>query len=293
VRFSPNAARLLALGPAVSLFLLAGCKPRPQPAALAGGAPRVVSLAPNLTEIVCAIGGADTLVGRSSACDYPPDVVARTPIIGDFGVPSLERIAAVNPSLVLYADIADETTPRKLDRLGLKHARIPCGRLAEIPGAIRTVGGLIGRAGQANVLAQYLERQIAEVRAKTAASPDSARPRVLILIWSDPLTAAGRQSFLSDLVSLVGGQNIGDAMDRDYFQVSGEWVLSENPDVILCFYMKPGENGARDAFARRGWDRVKAVKSGRIYGGFDNDLLLRPGPRVMQGVESLRKCLTP
>jgi iron complex transport system substrate-binding protein len=269
--------------------LAAGCKPAGPTAPSPTGPMRVVSLAPSITEIVCAVGAADQLIGRTTACDVPADVVAGIPVIGAFGVPSIEKILTVKPGMVLYADMADDSMARKLERAGLPQTRIKCTRLEDIPPAIRTVGRLVQHGKQAEELATELSRQIQAARAQAAAIEH--RPSVLVLIWNDPLTAAGRNGFLSDLVSLAGGHNIGDTVNRDYFQVSGEWVLAQNPDVILCFFMAGNKAVRQTILNQSGWGRVKAVKTGRVYDGFDNNLVLRPGPRVMEGVAAIRRCL--
>jgi len=249
----------------------------------------VVSLAPSITEIVCAVGAGDQLVGRSSACDYPPEVVRRVPVVGDFGVPSLERLLDVHPDLVLYAAMADDTFARRLERAELRNAQVRCTRLDEIPTAIRLVGILLHHEGRAKALAVDLERAFAETRAK--ALPPGKRPSCLVIIWHDPITAAGRNSFLADLVTLAGGKNIGDEIDRDYFQVSGEWVQARDPDFILCFVMA-GKTPVRDILTRQpGWERLKAVRTGHVYADFDNNIMLRPGPRVLEALAILKQSL--
>ena len=270
---------------------LTGCKPATRPAAtpLPTGPVRVVSLTPSITEIICAIGAGDQLVGRTSACDYPPDIVARIPVVGEFGVPSLERVLAAKPDIVLFGDMADESMVQKLARVGLRQARVRCTRLDDVPTAIVAVGKYVHREAQANALAADLQRRIREARERTA--PLQQRPRVLVLIWNDPLTAAGRNGFLSDLVTLAGGRNIGDTVDRDYFQVSGEWVIMQDPDIIVCFFMSNGKSGRQTVLGQPGWTGVKAVKTGRVYDGFDNNLVLRPGPRLLEGMESIRRCI--
>ena len=271
--------------------LATGCRKAEQPApvTVAAGSLRVVSLAPSITEIVCALGAGDQLVGRSSACDYPPDVIKRVPVVGGFGVPSLERLINVHPDLVLYADMADDTFARRLERAELRNARVRCTRLEEIPPAIRLVGILLHHDAPAKALAEKLEKGFQEARAK--APPPGQRPSCLIVIWHDPLTAAGRNSFLSDLVSLAGGRNVGDEIDRDYFQVSGEWVQAHDPAVILCFVMA-GNTSIRDVLARQpGWDRLKAMRTGRVFTDFDNNVMLRPGPRVLEALAILQKTL--
>jgi iron complex transport system substrate-binding protein len=273
----------------LATLVMAGCRRDTPPARPASAALRVVSLAPNITEIVDAIGAGSQLVGRSSACDYPADLVKRVPVVGDFGVPSLERLLTVSPDLVLYADLADKALAGRLERAELRSARVRCTRLEEIPPAIRLVGILLHRELPAKALAADLERSFRETRA-TLPPPDQ-RPSCLVLIWHDPLTAAGRNSFVSDLVSLAGGRNIGDEIDRDYFQVSGEWVLARDPDIILCFVMA-GQTPVRELLARQpGWDRLKAMRTHRVFAEFDNNLVLRPGPRVLEGLAGIKAAL--
>lgn len=268
-------------------LLLAGCKPAPPPP-VRTGLPRVVSLAPNLTEMICAIGGASQLAGRSSACNYPPDSMSAIPIIGDFGVPSLERLLTAKPDAVLYTDLADLTLDPKLRKIGLNPVLIPCNRLDDIPPAIIQLGHHLKRESEANTLATRLTQQIKACR---EAPPAPHPPRVLVLIWNDPLTAAGRNTFISDLITLAGGKNIGDEINRDYFPVSGEWVLDRNPDIIFCFFMA-GKNSVKQQILQRpGWQHVAAIRDGCVYDGFDNDLVVRPGPRVMQGLELIRPAI--
>lgn len=265
----------------IGILLLAGCKPAAPAMSLADRSPHLISLAPSITEIVCALGASDQLVGRSSACDYPPDIVKRVPVVGSFGVPSLEQVLVAKPDSVLYSDLADMALDGKLRRVGLKPVRITCNRLDEIPDAMIEVGRQLRREPAARVMADDLRRQIEKFR---NSRPPASRPRALVLIWNNPLTAAGKNSFISDLVTLAGGQNVGDEIDRDYFQVSGEWVLSRDPDLIFCFFMAGTTPVRQTVMQRAGWDQLKAVRTGRVYDGFDNSLVLRPGPRVMKGV---------
>lgn len=250
---------------------------------------RAVSLAPSITEIAFAAGAGSNLVGRTSACDFPQAARA-VPVVGDFGVPSLEQLAATRPTVVLELALADESVGARIDRLGLKRRRIPCNRLAEIPPAIREIGDILGRPDQAGILATGIENGIAAMRAELPA--DSRRPAVFVEVWNDPITTAGRESFVADLVELAGGTNIGSESPAAYYTVSSEWVLAKNPDVILTLYMTPGTNTA-PVSARAGWNTVAAVRNGRVYAGLNNDVVLRPGPRVMEGAALLRKCLHP
>jgi iron complex transport system substrate-binding protein len=249
---------------------------------------RIVSLAPSITEAVCAVGAADLLVGRTSACNYPPEILDTVPVIGGFGVPSLELLAQAQPTLVLAADLADESVGAQLDAMGIKRQRVACRGLDDIAGMLRDVGKLTGREAEGRELAASLELRLLELRAMEA---PSHRPKVFAEIWHDPMTTIGAGTFLSDLILLAGGQSVGDGSRCDYYQISPERVLVSDPDAVLCLYMGKGEGAADALKARPGWQHLKAVRAGTVYDGLDNDILLRPGPRVLEGVELLRKCV--
>ena len=271
------------------LVVVAGCGRGVAPRVVPPG-PRIVSLAPNLTEIVCAVGGAGRLVGRTSACDYPPDAVAAVPVLGDFGKPSLELLTAARPTVVIEVDLHDESVAAHIERLGIRRQRVPCMQLDDIPGAIREVGRLVECVARAEALAARIE---AGIDAARQAVGGGARPAVYVEIWHDPLTTAGTGTFLSELVALAGGRNLGDAGGKGYFQVSPEWVIAQDPDVILCAYMSRGGDATRQVTKRAGWKQVAAVANGAVHAGFDNSLILRPGPRVLEGLQVLKECIRP
>jgi len=270
--------------------LLAGCRDAALPADTPSAAPgpiRIVSLAPSITEAVCAVGAGDLLVGRTSACDYPDEIVASVPVIGGFGTPSLELMANVRPTLVLETALADEAIGLQIDAMGLKRERVRCRGLEDIPGMLRRVGALTGRELVGRELAAALSRELIALQ---AAEREGERPRVYAEIWHDPMTTIGAGTFLSDLITLAGGQSVGDDSGKDYYQVSPERVLSSDPGVILCLYMGKNEGAADAVKARPGWQHVKAVRNGAVYDGLANDILLRPGPRVLEGVALLQEC---
>ena len=261
-------------------------EPRPSTSRTISGE-RIVSLAPNLTEIVCAVGAGDHLVGRTDACNYPPEALRDIPIIGGFGQPSLEQLAKINPTLVLDVDLADETIGTHMEALGIRRERIVCHSLDDIPTALEQVGARVNHAEEAKRLAEAMRSGIQERRAACARLTD--RPRVYVEIWNDPFTTVGRTSFVGDLVNAAGGKNIGDESDKEYYQVSAEWVVGQNPDVILCLYMSPGAPAKEQVLARTGWDHVSAIRRGRVYSDFNNDILLRPGPRVLEGIDTIHR----
>ncbi len=285
--------RIIQVSLLVFLIIMSGCSRRMEPATDFTGE-RVVSLAPNLTEIICAIGAESRLVGRTSACDYPRSIVNSVPVVGGFGKPSLDRLIRVKPTIVIDTDLEDENIGKVLEQFGLKRKRVKCSNLSDIPQAILTIGNLLHYEESARVLSNAISNRIKELqrdaRNRNASSNDV--PSIYMEIWGDPLMTVGRQSFVSELIALAGGRNIGDEVGKDYFPVSSEWVISRDPHVILCLYMT-SDKTIRDRVADRiGWSKIKAVQNYRVYGGLDNNLILRPGPRVLEGIELLRQCIT-
>jgi len=250
---------------------------------------RIVSLAPSITEAVCAVGAGHLLVGRTSACNYPPEELADVPVIGGFGVPSLELLAKARPTLVLETALADESIGAQLDAMGVPRKRIRCRSLNDIPAMLREIGALTGHADDAEVLASTLAQKLCELK---SAPRNSDAPKVYAEIWHDPMTTMGKKTFLSDLIKLAGGRSIGDGVEKDYYQISPEHVISTNPDVILCLYMGAREGAADALKSRPGWQHIKAVHNAAVYDGLANDILLRPGPRVLEGVAQLKQCFS-
>jgi iron complex transport system substrate-binding protein len=272
---------------AAVLFLLAGCaRPAAQPDA---SGLRLVSTAPNLTEIVCALGAADLLAGRTESCDFPPEVVPRVPVTGGFGTPYLEPLLATRPTHVLETVLADPEFARRLQSLRIPVVHVPCTRLDEIPPAILQLGSLTGRTAEAQRLAGSVREGIDRARAESAAL--TRPPRVLLLFAPDTPITAGRNAFVSELLELAGGANVADALLTDYYHVSLEWLITQNPDILLCLF----ETHAREPyelFARQtGWNALSAVRQRRVYTVSDLSAVSRPGPRVLEGIAQLKQIL--
>lgn len=280
-----------ALAVCILALLAAGCGRNPSvpPATAAAGAPRIVSLAPNLTEILCEIGAADTLVGRTTVCTRPANLVSNIPLIGGFGSPSLELLLARKPTLVLHVDLEDPAIARNMEALKIPHESIPCATLDDIPKTVTRLGQIAGRVPEADALAARIRDGIATLRT-SAPSPSNA-PLVFVEIWSDPLITCGRKSFIADLVRLAGGRNLGDEIDSDYAEVSSEWVVTRDPEVILYLGMTQGQPGRERVESRSGWALLRAVRNGRVYDQLNTDILTRPGPHVFEGVAQMRECI--
>ena len=250
--------------------------------------PKIISLAPSITEMIYAIGAEKQLIGRTSACDWPKGV-EKIQVVGAFGKPSLEVLASLSPDLVIDTDLADENMGSKIIELGFHRERLAISVPGDIPPALRRLGKLTGNPEKADSLALVIEDSLKQFL--NLADSLTSSPNVYLEIWDDPLWTGGRNSYVSALIAYAGGKNIGDSVQKEYFEVSPEWVIQQNPDIILCMYMSRQEDVIEKVVSRPGWEHINAITLGNIHDNFDNSIFLRPGPRVLEGVEQLRHIL--
>jgi ABC-type Fe3+-hydroxamate transport system substrate-binding protein len=251
---------------------------------------RAVSLAPNLTELVYAAGAGSTLTAVTTADDYPPPVdtlpnVSALPV--DF-----EAIAAQNPDLVLATDQVnapgDTDTFESLD---IPIYFFSFESLTDVFDGIRTMGILLGTQAAARDSAQALEQQAAALRARTGSVSAAERPRVLVLIGDDTLYSFGEGSYIHTLVAMAGGRSITDTLATEAPTLSEEYVLTQKPDVIVGAW---GADYDPDRLLELHptWDIVPALENDRVY-SLPSDLLLRPGPRLLEGARRMAEALHP
>ena len=250
---------------------------------------RIVSLVPSVTEILFAIGAEDAVVGVTDFCDYPPDA-RRKARVGDMLAQNLETLVSLKPDLVVATPSGNrEETFDQLKRLGL-----PVYLVDEPPslaGVLRLVGGLgrlTGRRDAAAAVAAGLERRIASVQERVAGRP---HPRVLYVLWPEPLIVPGRGSLVSELIASAGGESVTADQAQGYSRMSLEAAVGRAPEVIILARHGAGTGPA----AREQWQRLEslpAIRSGRLYAA-DGDLLHRYGPRVVDGLELLVRLIHP
>jgi len=246
---------------------------------------RIVSLAPNLTELIYALHLDSSLVGRSSACDFPAEVTV-LPVAGDFGRPAVEAVLALKPDLLLLTDVEQPTRLAPLRQAGIRIESLPCESWSGIAEAAEQIARWGGRPEKGAAWARTFRDRVAAVQVRSTGLLH--RPTVFAEIWANPLTTPARSSFLGQLIETAGGRSIGRSLEGTYATVQAEWVLAESPDMILLAYM-PASAAPSDAAlrSRAGWGQLHAVQNGRIIRGIDPDLLLRPGPRIIEGCERL------
>jgi iron complex transport system substrate-binding protein len=252
---------------------------------------RIVSLVPSVTEIVFSLGAQDRLVGRTDFCDYPPAVRAK-PSVGGMVNPNLETLVSLRPDLVVATDEGNrEETFRQIERLGIPTYLVHANRVAETIDLIARMGVLTGHAADVPRLTGEMVRRIDAIRRAVAPFP---RPRVLYVLWPDPLIVPGRASMLTELIDLAGGASITASDGDAYPRFSLEAAVARAPEVIILADHSTGASTAGRAAPEK-WQRlasVPAIRAGRLHSA-DLSILHRYGPRVPDGLETLARMIHP
>jgi iron complex transport system substrate-binding protein len=260
---------------------------------LKGVPQRIVSLAPSNTEILFAVGAGDQVVGRDSFSDYPPEVKSIQDIGGSMGKYNAEAIVALHPDLVLAGEINTPDLVNTLEQLGLNVYYLPNPTTLEAMYAnLETVGELTGHVSDSGALVGSLQKRVAAVDSRIL--PLHSRPTVYYeLDATDPTKpyTAGPGTFVELLISRAGGTNVGDKLSSQWAQISLEQLVVDDPSIIILGDSAYGVN-ADSVKQRIGWSSLSAVKNGQIY-PFDDNLVSRPGPRLVDGLEALAKLLHP
>jgi len=261
---------------------------------LAAPAQKIVSLAPSNTEILFAIGAGDALIGRDDFSDYPAEA-ANVPSIGSlYPNVNAEAVVALSPDLVLAAGITNRDDVKALADLGLTvYATSFATGLDDIYTDLLAVGQLTGRQADAEKLVADMKGRVEAVISKTANSTD--QPKVFYEIdATDPAKpyTTGKGTFIDQLLTMAGGANVGQVGADPYFQISLEELVAQDPAIILLGSATYGGQTPELVAQRAGWEGLAAVKNGAVY-TFDDNLVSRPGPRVVDGLEALAKLIHP
>jgi len=254
---------------------------------------RIVSMAPNLTEILFALGLGERIVGVTQDSDYPPAALAK-PQVGTFWQPSLEAVIATRPDLVVtlafeqQKELARRLTRASYDCLTLKIDET----IEDLFHTLAAIGGATGAREQARELSGSIRTQMHRFQTAIAGLP---KVKVLWVVQREPLRVASRDTFINEMIELAGGENAVDASLRNYPPIGAEQVIAVAPEVIIEPVMGQGSPQEQQRQALAYWQKftnVPAVVNQRIY-VIDGDVVSRLGPRLPLGIEAIAKCLRP
>ncbi|MDD5676366.1 MAG: cobalamin-binding protein [Kiritimatiellae bacterium] len=249
---------------------------------------RIISLAPSYDETLIELGLKDRIVGVTTSSDYLEEVkhAAR---IGVYAKPNIEKIVALKPDLVLATGFAgQQSADDKLSALGLHVIVLDDTQgIEEIFATTRQIGDILGIPARTEALLKRMRGAIATARRLTETLP--ARPRVYLETGCDPLFTCGKGSFIHEMIEIAGGKNIAGDISQPFPRISSEFVINRDPEVIILPYM--GRNFGKEALKQRqGWEKIAAIKTGRVYDDIGSQVITIPSPRlILYGLPALQK----
>jgi iron complex transport system substrate-binding protein len=245
---------------------------------------RIISLLPSVTEIVCALGACDRLVATDRYSDTPAQVRA-LPKAGGLEDAEVELIVRLKPDVVLIS--SSQRISDRLQELGIASFALNTESKTAIGHTVTVIGEILGLSEHAALLNRQIDDAIHQITAQAKASRHGAGPTVYFEVDPAPY-AAGRSSFIGELLALLGARNIVTPELGAFPKLNPEYVVRSNPDVILVSYAQ------KVNFAERpGWDRIRAVKEQRLcyFAPEVRYTIVRPGPRVAEGMRAIAACL--
>jgi iron complex transport system substrate-binding protein len=247
---------------------------------------RIVSHTCSNTEIVCALGCADLLVGVDDHSDYPIEVVSRLPRIGpDLGV-DVERVKELEPDLVLSSLTVPghEQVVAALERSGLPLLVLAPKSLADVYVNVEEIARALGVEERGRDLAARMREEL-----RVAQETSATRPPILVEWWPKPVIVPGKRSWVTDMLMIAGGANPWGARDCESMPVGDEEVIAAAPQAIVVSWCGVEPEKLRPDVVRRrqGWCGVPAIANDRVY-CVPEAWMGRPGPRLVEGVRALR-----
>lgn len=250
---------------------------------------RIVSLAPNITEILFSLGLDEEIVGVSIHCNFPEKAKSKLKI-GSYINLDFERIISLNPNLIIGTGAGNtREMVDRLERLGFPTFVIFPKNFYDILKSIGHIGEIVDRKREAKMILEGMKKRSQRVVHLTQGLP---RPRVFIQIGDAPIVTVGKGSFADDLISLAGGENIARHEKERYPRLGIEEILKRSPEIIVISSMNPKGDYQKIIQQWGKWKSIPAVKNGRIH-LIDSDLVDRPSPRIIMGLEELARIIHP
>ena len=245
---------------------------------------RIVSLAPNITEILYAIELEDKILAVTNFCDYPPRAKEK-PKIGGMSNPSLEAVVSMKPDIVVMTtDGNPKGFEERLKQLGIQTYVFRARRLSELSEGIRELGITLGAGERANKLAEEIENKLQ--KSEAGSQKPEVKGKALFIVWPEPLLVAGHGTTIDDALQLLGWENIASDVVGGYPKYSIEEVIHRSPNAILIGKSMGADTKELSKGLLEKLGMLKAVKNGRVY--YTGDALYRLGPRIVEGIEELK-----
>lgn len=247
---------------------------------------RIISVAPSNTELLFALGKGASLVGRSEFDDYPAEV-SKIESIGGFFPPNYEKIVSLKPDLILLIGGSADARDKLTNEYKLNTFVVDPQNFNQLYDGIKQLGQILNAQEQAEKIVADMQQSVKEIQEKAAKA--TTKPVVFYEVWHDPLSTAGPDTFIDDMIKIAGGANAAAAAKERWPQFPVEQLVAANPDFILA----GSADAAKAAAERKGWESIKAVKEQKVIGLPDQNLFVRPGPRLVEGLKWLAETIHP
>ncbi|MFC1867899.1 cobalamin-binding protein [Thermodesulfobacteriota bacterium] len=250
---------------------------------------RIVSLAPNITEILYFLGLGDRVVGVTRFSYYPPEA-NKKPKVGSYINLNVEKIISLSPDLVIgTVDGNEQVIADILTQAGIQVFIVSARNIGQIIETIVQLGHVCGIPANARALAAGLNERVDKILGKTRSSK---KPLVFLQINLRPIMTVNRNSFLHDLINIAGGVNMAGDRPMTYPKISIEEIIKRRPEVIIISSMERGGRFEKARQAWLKWTSIPAVKNNRVH-LIDSDLIDRPAPRIIDGLEAMAGIIHP
>ena len=248
---------------------------------------RIISLAPNITEILFALGLGESIVGVTNFCDYPEEAT-KISKVGGMTNPSLEAVVSLRPDIVVMTtDGNQKEFEEKVRSLKIKTYVFKARRILELPQGIRDLGQALGAQDRADMLARDIERSM-NICKESGQKSKGSNNKVLFIIWPEPLIVAGPGTAIDDIITLLQADNSASKATVAYPKYSIEEIIRQEPDYIVIGKGHENVREISEGLLRK-VARVPAVKNGSVC--FVSDTLYRLGPRIVKGIEEIARCI--
>ena len=250
---------------------------------------RIVSLAPDITETLFALDLSEEIVGVTQFSDFPPPA-AMKPKVGSYVDLNIEAIIDLNPDLILGTGAG--TSPvlvKRLERMEFSVFIVYPKDLDGVLEAIQQIADVVGREWKGRAIVENMRRRIDRVSHGVAGRE---KPRVFLQIGRDPIYTVSQGSFASHLIAIAGGDNIAKNAPIPYPSYSLEEIILQAPEVIIVTSMYIGGNQESWIEEWQKWGVLPAVKNNRLY-TIDSDIVDRPSPRIVDGLEKIAQMIHP
>ncbi|NOH17225.1 ABC transporter substrate-binding protein [Clostridium cochlearium] len=247
---------------------------------------KIISLGPNVTEIIFALNKGENLIGRTEFCDFPKEV-EKIDTVGTLQTPNIEKIVELKPDIVIASTHVTEEYLNKLEQLGIKS--IAFYGSEDFEGAydvISNIGKVLNANKEAHTIVDNMKKKVDSVQEKIKGTDTPSVYYVIDFGKSGDYTP-GKDTFLHKLINLAGAKNAGE--DAVQWKYSLEKIIEKKPDIIICSKYYDTKKRLQQT---EGYKDLEAIKNGKLF-EIDNNMLDRQGPRLADGLEELAKIIHP